>query len=139
MKTVIFLCKANSARSQMAEGIAQSINAGSWKIYSAGSQPTVLNPLAVEAMGEMGIDISHHRAKGLDSVPLSEADLVITLCAAEDCPVIPAGTAHASWVLPDPAAGDGSDSDSLRAFRTVRDELVERISNFRQEGGFLRE
>ncbi len=122
----------------MAEGIAKSINAGSWKIYSAGSQPTVLNPMAVEAMSEISIDISHHLAKGLDSVPLSEADLVITLCAEEDCPVIPAGTAHASWVLPDPAAGDGSDRDSLQAFRTVRDELAERISNFGKEGGFLK-
>jgi arsenate reductase len=91
MPTIVFLCVANSARSQMAEGLARAIApAGEdYRFFSAGSQPGTLNPHAVRALAEQGIDIAHHRSKGLDDVPLAEADVIVTLCADEVCPFVP--------------------------------------------------
>ena len=116
MPTILFLCVANSARSQMAEGLARALAPAGYRFLSAGSNPGALNPLAVRALAETGIDISHHRAKGLDDVPLAEADVVVTLCADEVCPVVPGGVKRLHWPLPDPAP-------DLAAFRRVRDEL----------------
>lgn len=116
MPTIVFLCVANSARSQMAEGLARALAPEGYRFLSAGSNPGALNPLAVRALAETGIDISHHRAKGLDDVPLAEADVVVTLCAEEVCPVVPGGVRRLHWPLPDPAP-------DLAAFRRVRDEL----------------
>jgi arsenate reductase len=114
--TILFLCVANSARSQMAEGLARAMAPPGYRFLSAGSQPGELNPLAVRALAEEGIDISHHRAKGLEDVPLAEADVVVTLCAEEVCPVVPGAVGRLHWPLPDPAL-------DLAAFRRVRDEL----------------
>jgi arsenate reductase len=114
--TILFLCVANSARSQMAEGLARAMAPPGYRFLSAGSQPGELNPLAVRALAEEGIDISHHRAKGLDDAPLAEADVVVTLCAEEVCPVVPGAVRRLHWPLPDPAL-------DLAAFRRVRDEL----------------
>ncbi|MGH7332502.1 MAG: arsenate reductase ArsC [Candidatus Rokuibacteriota bacterium] len=116
MPTILFLCVANSARSQMAEGLARALAPEGYRFLSAGSNPGALNPLAVRALAETGIDISHHRAKGLDDVPLAEADVVVTLCAEEVCPVVRGGVRRLHWPLPDPAP-------DLAAFRRVRDEL----------------
>ena len=79
MPTILFLCVANSARSQMAEGLARAMAPDGYRFLSAGSEPGRLNPLAVEALHEKGIDISHHRAKGLDAIPLGEVDVMVTL------------------------------------------------------------
>ena len=127
-KTIVFLCVANSARSQMAEGLARA-RAGGWRVFSAGSNPGRLSSTAVEAMREMGIDISAQYSKGLDDVPLAEADLMVTLCAEEVCPVVPAGRAkRLHWPLPDPAAATGDPGARLERFRAVRDELARRIA-----------
>ncbi len=85
-RRVLFLCLANSARSQMAEGIARALAPAGVKVSSAGSAPTRLNPLAIRALAEIGVDISGQRSKSVDEIPPSEVDVVVTLCAEEVCP-----------------------------------------------------
>jgi thioredoxin type arsenate reductase len=125
----LFLCVANSARSQMAEGIARSLAPESMRLYSAGSTPATLNPLAVEALAEIGIDISGHHSKAISIIPASEVDTVITLCNEEVCPHFPGDVERLHWGLPDPAAVVGDEETKLQAFREIRDELRRRISN----------
>ncbi|GAB4361991.1 MAG: arsenate reductase ArsC [Deltaproteobacteria bacterium] len=125
---ILFLCVANSARSQMAEGIARSLAPADIRISSAGSAPSSVRPEAVQVLREIGIDISGHRSKGLDAVEGPSVDAVITLCAEEVCPVF-LGKAHRlHWGLPDPAAVSGSEEARLASFREVRDELLRRLA-----------
>ena len=124
---VLFLCVANSARSQMAEGIARAVAPGSVRISSAGSQPSRLNPLAVRALAEIGIDISGHRSKSVNEIPPDDVEVVVTLCADEVCPVFLGKALRVHWGLPDPAAVIGDDAARLDAFRQVRDELLRRL------------
>lgn len=124
---VLFLCVANSARSQMAEGIARALAPASVRISSAGSQPTRLNPLAAKALGEIGIDISRQFSKSVNDIPPGDVDTVITLCAEEVCPVFLGKALRVRWGLPDPAALQGDDAARLDAFRRVRDELRRRL------------
>ena len=136
-KTVVFLCVANSARSQMAEGLARARAPRGWRVFSAGSNPARLSTTAVAAMREIGIDISSQRSKGMQDVPLEEADLIITLCAEEVCPLYLGAARRLHWPLPDPAGlGEGEEA-SRRRFRAVRDELRERIGRFLSEEGIL--
>jgi protein-tyrosine-phosphatase len=121
---VLFLCVANSARSQMAEGIARALAPAGVRVSSAGSEPSSVRPEAVEVLREIGIDISHHRSKGTDQVDAS-VDAVITLCAEEVCPVWLGRARRVHWGLPDPAAVTGE--GRLQAFRAVRDELTRRL------------
>ncbi len=128
MPSLVFLCVANAARSQIAEGLARATAPDGWTIHSAGSRPGVLHPRAVQAMRDVGIDISGHRSKGLDDIPMADADVVITLCAEEECPVAFTRARREAWPLPDPAAAPpGEEPD---AFRRVRDELAARIAAF---------
>jgi arsenate reductase (thioredoxin) len=120
--SILFLCVANSARSQMAEGLARAKFGHRVRVQSAGSEPSRVNPLAIEAMREVGIDISSHVSKSVDTVDPSSVDLVITLCADEVCPVGLAGVPRLHWPLPDPAAPGG-----IERFREVRDELARRL------------
>jgi arsenate reductase (thioredoxin) len=125
---ILFLCVANSARSQMAEGIARALAPAGVTISSAGSEPGVLNPLAVRALAELGLDSAGQRSKGLDEVDADTVDAVITLCAEEVCPAW-LGRAHrVHWGLPDPAAAAGGEEARLDAFRQVRDELRLRLA-----------
>jgi arsenate reductase len=126
-KGLLFLCVANSARSQMAEGIARSLAPAGVEVFSAGSEPTVLNPLAVEALAEIGLDISGHRSKGMDAVPADRVDAVITLCGEEVCPAWLGRATRLHWGLPDPAAAGGDHEVRLAVFRAVRDELALRL------------
>jgi arsenate reductase len=125
---VLFLCVANSARSQMAEGIARALAPESVKISSAGSQPSTLNPLAVRALAEVGIDISGNRSKSVNDIPPDDVDTVITLCAEEVCPVFLGNARRLHWGLPDPASAGANDAERLQAFRDVRDELRRRLA-----------
>jgi arsenate reductase len=111
----------------MAEGLARHLAPRGVRVASAGSRPDGLNPLAVEVMAEVGIDISGHAAKSLDSIPLDEIGMVVFLCAGEACPIFPARVERIHWPLPDPAAVKGSRDRRLRAFRRVRTELHQRI------------
>ena len=119
MPTILFLCVKNSARSQMAEGLARSMAPPGYRFLSAGSDPGTVNPLAIQALAEERIDISTHRAKGLASISLDKVDTVVTLCAEEVCPVVPGQVSRLHWPLPDPK--------DLPSFRTVRDELRRRL------------
>ena len=111
----------------MAEGIARSLAPQGVKVSSAGSSPASVRPQAIEVLKEIGIDISGHRSKGLDSIDAGSVDAVITLCAEEVCPVF-LGKAHrVHWGLPDPAGVTGTEETRLNAFRTVRDELLRRL------------
>jgi len=125
---VLFLCVANSARSQMAEGIARSLAGDRVAIQSAGSAPSSMNPLAVRVLSEIGIDISGHRSKSVGEIDRAAVDTVITLCAEEVCPAYLGGARRLHWPLPDPAGHDESEGGSLERFRAVRDELRRRIS-----------
>jgi len=125
---VLFLCVANSARSQMAEGIARALAPAGVKVSSAGSAPSRLNPLAVRALAEIGIDISGQRSKRVDEIPPGDVEVVVTLCAEEVCPAWLGRALRVHWGLPDPAAATGTDEERLRAFRDVRDELRKRLA-----------
>jgi len=124
---VLFLCVANSARSQMAEAIARSLAPEAVRISSAGSAPTSVRPEAVAVLAEIGLDATGQRSKGVDDVE-APVDAVITLCAEEVCPVWLEPATRVHWGLPDPAAADGAGEERLEAFRAVRDELRRRLA-----------
>jgi arsenate reductase len=128
-RRILFLCVANSARSQMAEGLARSRLGAGFEIMSAGSRPTRVNPFAVEVMADIGIDISAQRSKSVDDIDPAGIDLVVTLCAEEVCPVLPGRVRRLHWPIADPASGDPHLSpEELRArFRSARDEIAARI------------
>ncbi len=125
-KGVLFLCTANAARSQMAEGIARRFLAPDIPVWSAGTRPRGLDPRAVQALAEVDVDISDYDSKHLNDIPLDQVGLVITLCdeAAAACPSLP-GVAVRHWGFADPARVPGP--ESFPAFQSVRDALVERI------------
>ncbi len=135
MKGILFLCVANSARSQIAEGIARSIAPPEVRVMSAGSRPTRVRPEAIQVLKEIGIDISHHRSKDVAEIPAGDVDTVITLCGEEECPVFLGKARRLHWGLPDPAAVGGSEHDRLEAFRRTRDELRRRLQAFLSSGG----
>ena len=131
MTGILFMCVANSARSQMAEALARRLSPAGTEVWSAGSEPSRINPFAVQALSELGIDFSGAASKGVDAIPLDRVTTVITLCAEEVCPVFPGeGVKRLHWPLPDPAAAKGDDAAVLESFRTVRDELDERLQRF---------
>ena len=131
-KRLLFLCVANSARSQMAEGLARWLLGPNVEVLSAGSKPSMVNPYAIEAMSEIGIDISGHRSKSVDEIDAKSVDAVITLCAEEVCPVLPGRVQRFHWPIPDPASDDPSltRADLLSRFRSARDEIKTRIMKF---------
>lgn len=127
---ILFLCVANSARSQMAEGLARKLLGDHATVMSAGSQPATVNPWAVQAMAEIGIDISGHRSKSVEEFDPAEIDLVVTLCAEEVCPALPAGVEHRHWPVADPAKEREkvrSDEEMLERFRQARDCIRDRL------------
>lgn len=129
---IVFLCVANSSRSQMAEGLARSMFGPDIKVTSAGSRPTHVNPNAINVMREIGIDISGQHAKPIESVLGDDVDLVITLCAEEVCPVLPGTVRRLHWPIPDPVSDDPSlsEADHSARFRTARDEIRARLVGF---------
>lgn len=124
---LLFLCVANSARSQMAEGLARARFGVRARVQSAGSAPSSVNPLAVRVMAEAGIDISGQWSKRVDAVDPATVDTVVTLCADEVCPVFPPHVRRLHWPLPDPAGAGGSETERLERFRAVRDEIAARL------------
>jgi arsenate reductase len=124
---ILFLCVANSARSQIAEGIARSIAPEGIRISSAGSIPTKIRPEAVAVLKEIGIDASRQYSKGMSEIDAESVDTVITLCSEEVCPFFPGQVMRLHWGLEDPAAVTGSEEERMSAFREVRDELAKRL------------
>lgn len=111
----------------MAEGMARALAPRGVRIYSAGSKPSEVHPVSIQAMAEAGIDIAGQSSKGTTDVPLDEIDTVITLCAEEVCPVLANGIRRLHWPLSDPAAVSGDSASVLASFCSVRDQLRERI------------
>lgn len=135
-KTIYFLCTGNSCRSQMAEGWAKQHLGDSWNVYSAGIEAHGLNPNAVRAMNEVGIDISNQTSDMIDPKILNNADLVVTLCgdAADKCPVTPPTVKRVHWGFDDPAKAQGTDAEKWAVFQRVRDEIRDRILKFAESG-----
>ena len=127
MKQILFLCVANSARSQMAEGLARHYLPAGIIVQSAGSQPSTLNPYAVKAMAELGIDISAHYSKAVEDINSSAVDTVITLCAEEVCPVFLGKVHRVHWPINEPSAGRETPEQLLQGFRIARDEIKQHI------------
>ena len=127
---VLFLCVANSSRSQMAEGLAREITSGELEIFSGGSSPTSVNPAAIAVMKEIGIDIDQQHSKSIQEVPEERIGTVITLCAEEVCPVFPADVQKEHWPFADPAAVRGSQEEVLAAFRQIREQIHETLLQY---------
>ncbi len=128
-KGLLFLCVANSARSQLAEGLARARLGDRVVVQSAGSAPSRVNPYAVEVMREIGVDLGAHTSKSVDTIDPASVDTVITLCAEEVCPVFLGGARRLHWPTPDPASDDEalSRDDLLARFRAARDAIAARI------------
>lgn len=137
MSKIVFLCVANSARSQMAEGLARSLFKKEIEVASAGSQPSQVNPFAIEAMKEIGIDITSHHSKPMAEVLGDDVHLVITLCAEEVCPVVGQKTERLHWPMTDPAGVEGSPAEVLRRFGQIRDEIRSKLMEFGRERSLL--
>lgn len=130
---ILFLCVHNSARSQMAEGLAKNILDNTAIIMSAGSQPSNVNDMAIKVMSEIGIDISGQKSKSIDTIDPSKADRIITLCAEQICPYVSSTVKKEHWPLPDPANFEGSNNERLSKFREIRDELKVRIQELKEK------
>ena len=131
---ILFLCVANSARSQMAEALARALDDGDLEVHSAGSEPSVVNPLAQKVLAERGIATTGQLAKGIDQVPLDRIHTVITLCQEEICPILPEAARHLHWPMPDPAAVTGTEEERLDSFREVRDKIEARLRDWLSSG-----
>ncbi|MFG3613367.1 arsenate reductase (thioredoxin) [Rummeliibacillus stabekisii] len=132
MKKLYFLCTGNSCRSQIAEGFAKKYLDSNWEVRSAGIEAHGLNPRAVKAMAEVGIDISHNTSDLIDIDYLNHADLVVTLCgdAADKCPMTPPHVKREHWGFEDPAKATGTEEEKWVVFQSVRDAIGERIQQF---------
>ena len=130
--SVLFLCTGNSARSQMAEGLLRHLAGDRFEVVSAGTQPVGLNPFAVEAMGEIGIDISGQQSKNVSQFLGRRFSYVITVCdkAKETCPIFPFAFKSLHWSLDDPAAVNGTEQERRSAFRQTRNEIEHLIKDF---------
>ena len=131
-RRVLFLCTHNSARSQMAEGFLRALAGERFDAASAGTEARGVNPLAVRAMAEAGVDISRHTSKTLDRFVGERWDHVITVCdgANEACPVFPAASARLHWSFDDPSAAGGTEAERLAVFRRVRDQIKATIESW---------
>ncbi len=134
-KKVLFLCTGNSARSQMAEGLLRHLAGDRFQVASAGTHPAGLNPYAVEAMREIGVDISQHVSERVDTYLGETFDHVITVCdrAKESCPIFPGSPAQLHWSFEDPAAAQGTYEQRLAVFRTIRDQIARQVRRFASE------
>jgi arsenate reductase len=136
-KGILFLCVANSARSQIAEGLARMMFGDRIGIQSAGSAPSQVNPYAIEVMREIGVDLTAHHSKSVEAIDPRTVHTVITLCAEEVCPVFLGKAERIHWPLPDPASKDPSISrdEMLTRFRAVRESIRDALEGFARERG----
>jgi arsenate reductase (thioredoxin) len=129
---VLFLCTHNSARSQMAEGFLRRLAGDRFEVASAGTEATRVHPLAAQAMAEVGVDLSQHTSKVVDQFLNQTWDYVITVCDAanEACPVFPNKSNRLHWSFPDPSQATGSEKQRLDVFRSVRDQIKDRLTGW---------
>jgi arsenate reductase len=127
---VLFLCTHNSARSQMAEGLLRALAGDRFEAGSAGTEKTAVNPLAIRAMAERGIDISGHTSKRYSELAPETWDYLVTVCddANERCPWVPGSVTRLHWSFPDPSRAAGTGAERLAVFRRVRDQIEERLA-----------
>lgn len=135
---ILFLCVANSARSQMAEGLARALAKPGVRILSAGSRPAQVNPFAILALKELNIDISAHTSKSVNDVDPQGVDVVITLCAEEVCPVFLGKARKLHWPFKDPAGIGSTDSEKLSAFQAIRDQIQAKLVEWLSAEDLLR-
>ncbi|MBI5149928.1 MAG: arsenate reductase ArsC [Candidatus Omnitrophica bacterium] len=130
-KRVLILCAGNSCRSQMAEGMLRHFGGDRLEVFSAGTKPSQVNPVAIRVMKEIGIDISGHRSKHADEFKGQTFDYVITVCdnVKESCPIFP-GAKSIHWPFPDPSHNREIDDRVINEFRKVRDMIYEKFKNF---------
>jgi len=133
-KKVLFLCTANSCRSQMAEGIANHFLGDRLDTVSAGTEASSVNPRAIEVLREIGVDISEHRSKNVDEFSGQDFDFVITLCgdANEKCPLFFGGVERTHLGFSDPAKAEGTEEEVMAEFRKVRDDIRARLLDYFQ-------
>jgi arsenate reductase len=126
---VLFLCTGNSARSQMAEGFLRMMGKSHFDVFSAGTNPTTLHPMAIKVMDEINIDISNHHSKDLSQFVGQTFDYIITVCdrARDNCPTFPGDVERIHWSFDDPASATGSEIERLACFRRIRGEIRNRI------------
>ena len=131
-KKALFICTHNSARSQMAAGLLKHLSGDRFEAFSAGTDPSRVNPFAVKTMAEIGVDISHHRSRHVGSFKGERFDYVITVCeqARESCPIYPGADHTLHWSFVDPSGASGNNGQKLEVFRTVRDQIKKRIEEF---------
>jgi len=134
--TVLVLCLGNSCRSHMAEGILRAAAGDILEVQSAGLKPAgYVHPLAIKAMAEIGIDISQHRSKSMNEFLNQNIETVITVCRLADqvCPNYPGQARYWHWPFEDPAQASGTEEETMRVFRRVRDEIKARFGTYAQE------
>jgi arsenate reductase (thioredoxin) len=126
---VLFLCTHNSARSQMAEGLLRELGGDRFEVHSAGTEASLVRPLAIQVMDEIGVDISAQESKTLNRYLGDPFDYVVTVCdeANEACPFFPGAKERLHWSLPDPSAAEGTEEERLVVFRSVRDQIRDRV------------
>lgn len=131
----MFLCTANSCRSQMAEGFAREYGKGIIETFSAGLSPSYVHPRAIEVMKETGIDISNQKSKAIDEKILKQMDIIITLCGHAEamCPMTPPAIKKIHWPIEDPVGTTGTEEDIINAFRKARDEIKTKIQSLVKE------
>jgi arsenate reductase (thioredoxin) len=134
-KSILFLCVANSARSQMAEGLGRMIFGSRIPVQSAGSEPSQVNPYALEVMRELGVDLATHHSKSVQTIDPGTVGTVITLCAEEVCPAFLGDARRLHWPIPDPASKDASipREEMLQRFRTARDTIRGMLEKYASE------
>jgi arsenate reductase len=130
-RSVLFLCVANSARSQMAEALARARFGDRVRVQSAGTQPSHVNPHAIAVMAERGVDMSGQHSKSVSTIDPATVDLVVTLCAEEVCPLFLGAATRLHWPIDDPASSDPSigREEFLARFRRARDEIDARLND----------
>jgi arsenate reductase len=138
MPSILFLCVANSARSQLGEGLARWLFPA-FRIQSAGSRPSRVNPYAIAVLAELGLDASTHTSKSVADIDPASVDLVITLCAEEVCPAFLGRAERLHWPIPDPASEDPTltEEESRGRFRTARDDIRDRLEALGRERGWF--
>ena len=132
MKKVLFLCTGNSCRSQMAEGFLRAMAGDRYEAHSAGTNPSAVNPMAIEVMREVGIDISGHRSKNVSEYLGQHFPYIVTVCdnAKEHCPIFPGPATREHWPFEDPADAEGDDNERRKVVRRVRDEIRVKVKEF---------
>lgn len=131
-KRVLFLCTHNSARSQIAEGLLRHLAGDRFESFSAGTEKTRVHPLAIQAMADLGVDLTSHSSKLVDDFRDQQFDYVVTVCdrANETCPFFPTHGERLHWSFEDPSAATGTDAEKLAEFRRIRDQIRERLTEF---------